>query len=137
MPNLPVLEDAAAGHGSFTVVGGRDQVVRRLPVLVRFGDELVPSLALEALRVAEGDSTIRVRVERAGGAVAGLTVRVGEATVPLDAAGGLWLHHTDPAPGRGLTGARERVEALEGRFAAGPVADSFIVEAEIPAGARD
>lgn len=41
-----------------------------------------------------------------------------------------------PAPGRGLTGARERVEALEGRFAAGSVADSFVVEAEIPAGAR-
>ncbi len=57
---------------------------------------------------------------------------------------GMWLRVvTDvgrplgsPAPGRGLTGARERVEALEGRFAAGPVADSFVVEAEIPAGAR-
>lgn len=57
---------------------------------------------------------------------------------------GMWLRVvTDvgrplgsPAPGRGLTGARERVEALEGRFAAGSVADSFVVEAEIPAGAR-
>ncbi|WP_300640344.1 histidine kinase [Nocardioides sp.] len=57
---------------------------------------------------------------------------------------GMWLRVvTDvgrplgsPTPGRGLTGARERVEALEGRFAAGPVADSFVVEAEIPAGAR-
>ena len=57
---------------------------------------------------------------------------------------GMWLRVVtdvgrpvgEPAPGRGLTGARERVEALEGRFAAGPVADSFVVEAEIPAGAR-
>jgi signal transduction histidine kinase len=57
---------------------------------------------------------------------------------------GMWLRVVtdvgrplgNPAPGRGLTGARERVEALEGRFAAGSVADSFVVEAEIPAGAR-
>lgn len=100
--NLPALEVAAAGHGSFTVTAGHDQVIRRLPVLVRFGDELVPSLALEALRVAEGESTIGVRVERAGGAVAGYTLRVGEATIPLDPAGGLWLHHTGPVPERTL-----------------------------------
>lgn len=58
------------------------------------------------------------------------------------AAGGLWLRVvTDLGtaappldPGRGLTGARERVEALGGRFRAGPVDTSFVVEADLSAG---
>jgi adenylate cyclase len=100
VPNLPVLEEAASGHGSFTVPAGRDQMVRRLPMLARFAGELVPSLALEALRVAEDESTIRIRAERVRGVLTGYTVRIGEAELPLDEAGGLWLHHTGPVPER-------------------------------------
>lgn len=52
---------------------------------------------------------------------------------------GLWLRVVtrltapapEPTPGRGLTGARERVEALGGTFRAGPVGDTFVVEADL------
>ena len=37
----------------------------------------------------------------------------------------------DQKPGRGLTGARERVEALGGTFLAGPAGDDFVVEADL------
>ena len=100
VPNLPMLEEAASGHGSFTVPAGRDQMVRRLPMLVQYEGELVPSLALEALRVAENDSTFRIRAERVRGVLTGYTLRVGDVELPLDKAGGLWLHHTGPVPER-------------------------------------
>ncbi|MBU2072960.1 MAG: two-component sensor histidine kinase, partial [Actinobacteria bacterium] len=52
---------------------------------------------------------------------------------------GLWLRVVTrlaaPAaatdPGRGLTGARERVEALGGSFRAGPAGETFVVEADL------
>ncbi|MGB0191848.1 MAG: sensor histidine kinase, partial [Nocardioides sp.] len=52
---------------------------------------------------------------------------------------GLWLRVVtrlaasvpDQKPGRGLTGARERVEALGGTFLAGPAGDTFVVEADL------
>lgn len=105
IPNIPVLEAAASGHGSFTIAAGRDEIVRRLPVLTTLRGGLVPSLALEALRVAQGEDTIRVRTELSGGthsAVTGYTVRIGALDIPLDAEGTLRLHHSGSVATRTL-----------------------------------
>jgi len=56
--NLPVLDAAAKGIGSMNLFPNRDGVVRQIPLFFRFGDRIVPSLAAEALRVAQGASTI-------------------------------------------------------------------------------
>lgn len=95
VPNLPAFEQAAAGLGSFTVVAGHDEIVRRLPLLSVVGDQVVPSLALEALRVADGDDTLRVRLDRTqpGGPLTGMTLRLGDSSIPLDRDGALLLHH--------------------------------------------
>ena len=93
VPNLPLLDEAAAGHGSFTIAAGSDEIIRRLPLLMSFGDRLVPSLALDALRVMQDEGTIKVRAERSGSTLTGYTVRVGDTDLPLDASGSLWLHH--------------------------------------------
>ncbi len=123
VPNLPALDEAAAGHGSFTISAGSDEIIRRLPLLMSAGPHLVPSLALDALRVMADEDTIKVRAERNGDTLTGYTVRVGETDLPLDPSGSLWLHH--PAPRstptvpawRILDGAeRERVRPqVEGR----------------------
>lgn len=97
IPNIPVLDEAAAGHGSFTIAAGRDEIIRRLPLLSVFRGNLVPSLALEALRLAQGEDTIRVRTEQDGGSgnpVTGFTVRVGALDIPLDRDGALLLHQS-------------------------------------------
>ncbi|HEX8417574.1 MAG TPA: adenylate/guanylate cyclase domain-containing protein, partial [Methylobacterium sp.] len=97
IPTLPALDAAASGHGSFTIAPGRDEIVRRLPMLSALRGTLVPSLALEALRVAQGEDTIRVRAEQGAGtdgAVTGYTVRVGTIEIPLDTDGALRLHHS-------------------------------------------
>jgi adenylate cyclase len=96
VPNLKVLETSAAGNGSLSITAGRDQIVRALPLLSAFDGKLVPSLALEALRVAEDEDTIGVRAERNGGAagpITGYTVRVGAFETPMNADGSLLLHH--------------------------------------------
>jgi adenylate cyclase len=64
---LTQLAEAANGLGSVNWLPDHDQVVRRVPLLVRHGDRLAPSLALESLRLALGASTILIRSSNASG----------------------------------------------------------------------
>jgi adenylate cyclase len=96
VPDLPALESAAAGNGSFSIIAGRDQIIRRMPMLFAFNGKVAPALALEALRVAEDEDTIKLRAERNGGPtgpVIGYTMRVGDYEAPLDIDGAFLLHH--------------------------------------------
>ncbi len=97
--NISGLDAVAEGQGSLTIAAGRDEIIRRLPLLSSFGSELIPSLALETLRVAGEDETVRIRVETGAlSQVTGLTVRTGEQTFPLDRDGSFWLHHGPLSP---------------------------------------
>ncbi len=62
---LPVLSEASHGVGALNWLPDHDQIVRRVPLIFVLGDRIVPSLALETLRVAQGASTAdRAVVER-------------------------------------------------------------------------
>ena len=115
--NLPLLEAAAAGIGSFNSSTDRDGVIRHLPLFVRLkgGDDTVtgevyPSLAAEALRVAQGAvaSTYRLKTSGASGqasfgAHTGMTeARIGQIVVPTDEKGRIWLYDTGSVPQRFL-----------------------------------
>jgi len=93
--NIPVLEDAAAGLGSISIVAGTDEIVRRVPLVELSTGQVVPSLALEALRVAGGEPTVRLRLNRAGadGGIESMTLALGDVEIPLDREGALLLHH--------------------------------------------
>ena len=58
--NVPVLEEAAAGRGLFTIVPERDGIVRRVPVVMMAQDVLVPSLSVEMLRLVTHSGAILV-----------------------------------------------------------------------------
>ncbi len=49
--NIPLLQGAASGAGNMGQVPDLDGVVRRVPLVVRYGDSLYPTLALEMVRV--------------------------------------------------------------------------------------
>lgn len=101
--NLPLLEEQAAGVGTFSIAAERDALHRRLPLFLNLGGQLHPTLVLEALRVALGETTYLLRTEAGpGGVGAALTsVRVGRGPeIPTDARGRLWLHPAARAPGR-------------------------------------
>ncbi len=95
---LPALRDAAPGLGSVSL-NATDLVaiIRRLPLLWSTADgQLYPSLAVEALRLAMGASTLVVLGETDAGFVEAL--RIGQFVVPTMPAGDLWLYHRSPDP---------------------------------------
>jgi len=104
--NLPVFERAAAGNGSFNLAPEQDNIVRRVPMMVRLDQQIYPALAAEALRVAQGASTYVLKasganMERSFGERTGLNhVKIGQFVVPVDGAGQLWVHYTRNIPER-------------------------------------
>jgi adenylate cyclase len=64
--NVPVLENAAAGIGTVNTMPEVDGVNRRIPLVVASNDKLYPSLSMEVLRVAAGDSTFQVKLNEWG-----------------------------------------------------------------------
>jgi adenylate cyclase len=64
--NIRSLEASAVGVGIVNTLPEVDGVNRRLPLVVAVGDKLYPSLSMEALRVAAGDSTFQVKLSELG-----------------------------------------------------------------------
>ena len=64
--NISSLENTAAGVGTVNTLPEVDGVNRRLPLIVSIDGKLYPSLALETLRVAAGDSTFQVKLVEGG-----------------------------------------------------------------------
>ena len=64
--NVPSLENSAAGVGIVNTLPEVDGVNRRVPLIVAVDGKLYPSIALETLRVAAGDSTFQVKLFEGG-----------------------------------------------------------------------
>jgi adenylate cyclase len=64
--NIPPVERAAAGVGIVNTLPEVDGVVRRMPLVVAHNGKLYPSLAMEVMRVAAGDSTFQVKINELG-----------------------------------------------------------------------
>jgi adenylate cyclase len=96
LPNLPIFENAAAGHGLFTISAERDGIVRRVPMVLAVGNTVVPSLTLEILRVLAGAGGILVRTTKVG--VVGLALP--GFSLPTDERGQIWVHFNDHDPAR-------------------------------------
>ncbi|NKB50018.1 MAG: CHASE2 domain-containing protein, partial [Alphaproteobacteria bacterium] len=103
---LPELEAVALGNGSVNAVTDTDQIIRQVPIILRYKDELYPGLAAEALRVGLGAGTIIVKstdlnADPSVGQQSGMiNVKIGNFVVPTDPNGFFWLHHTGPEPRR-------------------------------------
>jgi serine phosphatase RsbU (regulator of sigma subunit) len=95
LASIDELNRSAAGWGLISVdpAGG---VVRRVPMVASIGGTLVPTLAVEMLRVAVGAPTTRLSVS--GPAVNGLSV--GAIDVPTESDGHLRVYFSGRAPER-------------------------------------
>ncbi|QQR35355.1 adenylate/guanylate cyclase domain-containing protein [Devosia oryziradicis] len=91
---LPMLAAAATGLGVASLDREGAGVARRLPLLWSNGAAPLPTLAVEALRVAQGVSTLVVLGDASGSpTVAGL--RIGTLDVPTGPSGDIWLYYRD------------------------------------------
>src|SRR6056300_1267480 len=85
---IPLLGDNVDGVGVVNTTPEIDGVVRRLPLLMRVGDEVYPSVALEVIRVAVGDPSYQVKASE-GGVIA---LRVPKfKTIKTDQYARIWL----------------------------------------------
>jgi adenylate cyclase len=64
--NISKLENGAAGIGIVSTLPEVDGVNRRIPLVVSVNDNLYPSLSLETLRAAAGDSTFQIKLNEYG-----------------------------------------------------------------------
>ena len=95
---LPLLEAAADGIGTVNVSSDFSiGIVREAPLVWSAGDQIVPSLYGEALRVAQGAQTYVVHADGDGGIQ---SVRIGAFEVPTTPTGELYLHYTLTRPDR-------------------------------------
>ena len=97
---LPVLAEQTSGLGALNWLPDSDQIVRRLPLLLSAGGRLVPSLAMEGVRVAQGASTFVVRSANASGDGASgqrgvQSIKVGPLLVESDPRGDVRLRFTE------------------------------------------
>lgn len=89
---LDILAEAASGLGVASLDRGGAGVARRLPLLWRNGDSVLPTLSLEALRVASAaDTLVVLGGSRGDGTVE--AVRLGDFVVPTGPTGDLWLYY--------------------------------------------
>jgi adenylate cyclase len=92
--SLPVLEAAAAGTGVVTVTPEHDGLVRRVPLIANIGGKLVPTLAVEMLRVATGQRTAVVRSSPTG--IEALILQ--GVAIPTDRHGLAFVHYSERRP---------------------------------------
>jgi len=97
------LATPAAGLGFLNWLPDDDRVVRRVPLVVDLNGQIEPSLAMEALRVAQGASGYLVKSTTAYGKTSGKTegveaIKVGDVVIPVQTDGELrvWFAKSDP-----------------------------------------
>jgi len=106
LPNLQMFERAAAGHGLLSVET-EDGVVRRIPMVGSIEGTLVPSFALELVRVAVKAPLIRMKA-RDGGVT---SLQAGGFATPTEADGMLRLYYSPHDPRRFVPA----IDVLQGR----------------------
>ena len=94
--SIPELLESASGHAVLTVIPEADGVVRRVPLAVSIGGQIVPALAVEVARVALGIKSYSIL--RDAGGLRGL--RIGQALLRTERDGRMWVHYTRHRPER-------------------------------------
>jgi adenylate cyclase len=85
---LPELSKCTQGVGVINTAPEIDGVVRRVPLLMKIGDEVYPNMAIETIRVAVGDPSYQVKADDFG--VTAMRVPA-YATINTDANARIWL----------------------------------------------
>lgn len=84
---IPALAEAASGFGLVSLAPDVDGIVRRVPLVAAVGGYILPSLALEALRLSLDESTLVVRA----GATGVEQVSLRGVGIPVDGQGRVWV----------------------------------------------
>lgn len=93
--NIDILHNAAAGSGSMNQQPDADGVVRRVPLVIRYGSELFPTLSLEMIRVYNFLESYELLTQNYNGLEVLTAVRIGTGagafTIPTDGLGQVYV----------------------------------------------
>lgn len=95
---LPILENAAAGNGSFMATPDPDGVLRTTSMIFSDGKALYPSLSLEAVRILSADPKLAIKLGRnpdysPNTISTQYSIVIGDYTVPVEKDGILWIYY--------------------------------------------
>jgi len=127
--NVPLLDNAAAGRGLFSIRPERDGIVRRVPMVMQAQGLVMPSLTFEMLRVVTGSSTILIRMDQAGVK----SVAVPGLEMPTDRNGQVWVYFAPHDNSRYVSAA----DVLEGKVTADRVSRRLVLVGTSAAGLLD
>ena len=85
---IPEIGQNAAGVGVLNTSPEVDGVVRRMPLLMKIGNDVYPAMAIEVIRTATGDPSYQVKSDASG--ITAMRVP-GFATINTDANARIWL----------------------------------------------
>lgn len=99
--NIDILQAAAFGSGSMNQVPDSDGVVRRVPLMIRYGSDLFPTLSLEMIRVYNFAESYELITENYDGleVVRGVGVGVGAGRfeIPTDGSAQVIVPYIGPS----------------------------------------
>lgn len=107
LASLPELQEAASGQGLVSIKD--DGVVRRVPLAFSVNQQIVPSFAMEILRIATGAKANNITSD-----VDGVTsVQVADHVIPTQQDGEIWVHFAPAVQGAARN--VSAVDVLEGK----------------------
>lgn len=118
--SLSILEEPAAGNGAITFFPDADGVIRKVPLLLRQGEALLPSLSAEALRVAQGALNYTTRTVSDQG-VGLAEIRIGQLLVPTTPEGEVRINYTKPVANRYIPAWKIFAGEVQGNALAGHI----------------
>ena len=128
--NLKLLTDAADASGFFTVTSDRDGVVRRVPLMIKCGQDLYPNLTVLSTWYFLDKPQLIVNVPRYG--VEG--IQMGGRFIPTDENGQMRINYLGPPktfPHYSIT------DILHGRTPAGTFTDRIVLVGATAVGTHD
>ncbi len=102
--NIPLLQEAAMGNGNMNQLPDADGVVRRVPLVLRYGYGLYPTLSLEMMRVYNFAESYELITELYGSTEVVTAVRIGEGAgafvIPTDRSASVLVPYMGPSSRR-------------------------------------
>lgn len=90
--NLDIIRKSEEDFGFFNIMPDPDGIVRRVPLVARYGDAYYPHLSLEAVRMHLGEDAAILNVEPYGVH----SISIGSVEIPTDERGYLLINYRGP-----------------------------------------
>lgn len=99
--NIKILQDAALGSGSMNQSPDSDGIIRRVPLVIRYGEALYPTLSMEMIRVYNFLENYEVVTQSYDGLEVITAIRIGSGAgafqIPTDGAGQVIVPYVGPS----------------------------------------